>query len=412
MNKKKMFSAESPAHSGRVDTLNPGPRGRQSPSEGGSSRRLVSAKLRGVAGSAVPKPERKSIMLKKMISIAAVAGLVLALAPAAQAMDMVTVGDAGNDPDGTGYGAVAYTYRIGKYEVRNAQYCDFLNTVGKSTADTYGLYNSSMGSDPGGGISLSGSTYSTRSNMADKPVNFVCWYDAIRFANWMTAGATESGSYTISGGGVNSGSVAIPDAAQRAAWAAAGDRHVMLTSEDEWYKAAYYKGGGTNAGYWDYPTGSDTAPTAVQAVDTGDTYGNVGDGRDGVDGGGTPPGTNTPVMSGNFANYNNVADWNGLNGNVTTVGTNGGPNPYGMFDQAGNVWEWNEAVIGSNRGFRGGAYNSYASHLTAGWRAHYAPPANEYGTVGFRVSQVPEPATLALLALGGVWVLGRRRNVR
>ena len=76
LNKKKMFSAASPAHSGQADILNPGScvEARQSPSEGGSSRR-----------SAVPKPERKSNMLKKMISFVAVAGLVLALAPAAQA---------------------------------------------------------------------------------------------------------------------------------------------------------------------------------------------------------------------------------------------------------------------------------------------------------------------------------------
>ena len=32
-------------------------------------------------------------------------------------------------------------------------------------------------------------------------------------------------------------------------------------SEDEWYKAAYYKGGGDHAGYWDYPTSSDTVPS-------------------------------------------------------------------------------------------------------------------------------------------------------
>ena len=42
----------------------------------------------------------------------------------------------------------------------------------------------------------------------------------------------------------------------------------FLPSEDEWYKAAYYKGGGTNAGYWDYPTQSDTAPTAELPVGT------------------------------------------------------------------------------------------------------------------------------------------------
>ena len=88
--KMMKFSAEAPAHSGRVatatqpwrvDILNPSPPksprdegGRQRPSEGGSSRR-----------SAVPKPERKSKMFKQMISFAAVAGLVLALAGAAPA---------------------------------------------------------------------------------------------------------------------------------------------------------------------------------------------------------------------------------------------------------------------------------------------------------------------------------------
>ncbi len=39
--------------------------------------------------------------------------------------------------------------------------------------------------------------------------------------------------------------------------------HYLLPSEDEWYKAAYYKSGGTNAGYWNYPTKNDLAPSNV-----------------------------------------------------------------------------------------------------------------------------------------------------
>jgi len=79
-------------------------------------------------------------MLKHTIIVAAVAGLVLALAPAAQAditthggatinMDFVAVGNAGNAADTTGHGAVAYDYDIGKYEVTAGQYAEFLNAV-------------------------------------------------------------------------------------------------------------------------------------------------------------------------------------------------------------------------------------------------------------------------------------------
>jgi hypothetical protein len=45
---------------------------------------------------------------------------------------IVPVGNPGNSADATGYGAVAYTYQIGKYEVTNAEYCEFLNGAAKT----------------------------------------------------------------------------------------------------------------------------------------------------------------------------------------------------------------------------------------------------------------------------------------
>ena len=68
----------------------------------------------------------------------------------------VPVGDAGNCADTTGYGAVAYNYNIGKYDVTNAQYAEFL-TAKATSSDPYGLWNSSMSSNAEGGISRSGS---------------------------------------------------------------------------------------------------------------------------------------------------------------------------------------------------------------------------------------------------------------
>src|SRR4051794_21072760 len=51
-------------------------------------------------------------------------------------------------------GSVARSFNMGKTEVTNAQYVEFLNAV--AAADPYGLYNMSMASDAWGGIVRSG----------------------------------------------------------------------------------------------------------------------------------------------------------------------------------------------------------------------------------------------------------------
>jgi sulfatase modifying factor 1 len=72
--------------------------------------------------------------------------------------DYITVGNAGNVADnstGSLYGAVAYAYQIGKYEVTNAQYTAFLNAVDPGGANPNGIYNVNMGSNIRGGITYS-----------------------------------------------------------------------------------------------------------------------------------------------------------------------------------------------------------------------------------------------------------------
>ena len=123
----------------------------------------------------------------------------------AVSIDMATVGNQGNVGQTHNYGsfggsltfgAVNHSYRIGKQEVTISQYSAFLNAV--AATDTYSLYNAGMASD--GNISgirqngFSGNyTYSVIGS-PDRPITYVSWFDAARFANWMANGQGRGGT--------------------------------------------------------------------------------------------------------------------------------------------------------------------------------------------------------------------------
>jgi len=283
-------------------------------------------------------------------------------------IDWTPIGDPGNLPDtlrmttdGTsGYGAVGYAYNIGTYEVTNAQYAEFLNAKDPAGTDLRHLYNPEMSVfGDGGGINFnatnaSGSKYSTKPGRANWPVNWVGWYSALRFANWLNNGQgnsdTETGSYTLA----NGSSVTRNPGAQ-----------VFLPTENEWYKAAYYNP--STASYFLYPTSTNSPPTPE-----------------------APPGGT------NSANYFQALD------HTTDVGSYlSSRSPYGTFDQGGNLYEWDEAIVRVGRGIRGGAY-SHADDINAAYR-NYSPNIDGgWFDIGFRVASVPEPDafTLALIGAG------------
>jgi formylglycine-generating enzyme required for sulfatase activity len=298
-------------------------------------------------------------------------------------MDWVTVGDSGNSGEiqsqGT-FGSVSYDYRISAYEVTNSQYSEFLNNI--ASADTYNLYEPEMGSSIYGGIERSGSSgsysYSVKDGWENRPVNYVSWYDCIRFSNWLNNGQnngdTESGAYAITDWDGINGTVSSRSV----------DAQIFLPSNDEWYKAAYYKAGGTSAGYWDYATQSNTAPGSVWPTDD----------------------------TGNSANY----DHDSTPPYITDVGAYDlSMSAYGTFDQNGNVYEWLESVFDEYPGeiypyMRGGAWSSSIGHLASSHLKN-DEPVSQSDYIGFRVaSPVPEPTTLLLFGLGvGSIILSNKR---
>lgn len=303
-------------------------------------------------------------------------------------IDYVHVGNAGNAADpATGglYGAVAYEYRIGKYEVTNAQYTEFLNAVDSTGSNPNNIYNNGMGGGRGGitftNGAANGAKYTIRSSMGDKPVIHVTWYAAARFTNWLHngqgSGSTEIGAYTLT---LNTGLITKNVGA-----------NVWIPSENEWYKAAYYDptpgaGGGDN--YWNHATQSNTVSVA-SANATGDV---------------SNPGADV-------ANFARGATWNSVSGNVTTVGSAEANNFFGTADQAGNVEEWNDAVIGLQRGFRGGDWASGNGNttLSASFRSSREPEAPS-DVIGFRVASIPEPSAYLLSVLSASALLIRRQR--
>jgi formylglycine-generating enzyme required for sulfatase activity len=327
-------------------------------------------------------------------------------------IDTVPVGNPGNPVDtrynATGFGSVGYEYRIGKYEVTNAQYTEFLNGVDPTGANTLALYSSNMSSNAVGGINFNGgaangSKYQIKPGRDNNPVLVVSWYDSIRFANWLHngqgAGNTEDGAYTLLGGTPTPSNGLSITRNVGAKW--------WLPSEDEWYKAAYHRNDGITGNYWNYPTSTDAVPDSDQ-----------------------PPGGDAPDPSNTASVFNNddiVA--NGFNDGFAVTGSTSfvdsqnyltdvgaytsATSPYGTFDQGGNVWEFNETLVSSSfRGMRGGSWyeNCGLCNLHASFRI-LGFPDEEGIIIGFRVASIiPEPGSIALCLVGVMTLMLRRRT--
>ncbi|MEI6417080.1 MAG: SUMF1/EgtB/PvdO family nonheme iron enzyme, partial [Verrucomicrobiota bacterium] len=164
-----------------------------------------------------------------------------------------------------GLGMVIQEYSIAQTEVTARQYCNYLNVV--ATGDNYLLfYNEKMGRDPNVAsikrVLVDGKNqYSViqdkQGDRGNFPIVHVNLYQAARFCNWLQNQSapgligdalTERGAYTLNG--KSSGPIARNP---EAVW--------FIPAENEWYKPAYYKGGGLKEVYWNFANRSDWAPS-------------------------------------------------------------------------------------------------------------------------------------------------------
>jgi hypothetical protein len=287
-------------------------------------------------------------------------------------IEFVPIGNPGNPADTTGNpnpaGSVAYDFEMGKYEISE----DMINK-----ANTLG------------GLFL------TQTNRgANKPTSNISWNEAARFVNWLNTSSGFPNAYKFA---LNPGDASYTSNTQAnqniVEWAVSdpgfdANNHYRnslakfwLPSADEWYKAAYYDP--TTGTYFDYATGSDTAPTNV---DNGTAAGSAVYQR---------PSGQGP------------ADINDA----------GGLSPYGTMAQDGNVFEWNESDLSQpngpvtdNRILRGGYWGSIASHLTSSTLFNTAPTVGD-NIRGFRVAtSIPEPSAAVLAAVASAGLLWLRKS--
>ena len=280
-------------------------------------------------------------------------------------IDFVNIGNAGNANDaGAGggsysssYGGVSYGYRMGTYEIAQ-------DAITKATAS--------------GVLNLGGGAWSATQSAAS-----MTWFQAAAFVNYLNTSTGRPAAYQL-----DLGNTTLTLWSSGQAWQAGGenlyrhkDAYYFLPNENEWYKAAYHQNTGVNADYWDYATGSNTAPTAVAS--------------------GTTAGT---------------AVYADATSSPAAVNNAGGLSAYGTMGQNGNVYEWAESAYdginnssSENREIRGGSWNSTKFLLRSSFRSHDAPPTS-INIIGFRVASVPEPSSTVLMISAGLLALARRRR--
>ena len=227
-------------------------------------------------------------------------------------------------------------YRMGTYEITNDQWDKFVNSYGTVTGSPSNAYDESA--------------FHTGT---DVPTNFLSWYEAAQFVNYLNTSTDHTAAYKFTGTqGTGDYTYAMWESGDAGYDSTNPYRNsnafYFLPTEDEWVKAAYWNG-----------TSLQTHATkAGESLTQGDgTSGTGWNYWDNIDGFATDP----------------AGPWDVGSGSEELNGT---------FDMMGNVWEWMEGPYISGDFMpgciRGGSYSyPYSGYLTSFNRSH-DNPGNEY----------------------------------
>ena len=231
-----------------------------------------------------------------------------------------------------------------KYEVSNTKFADFLNNTTVTVSNGYVYQVGGAGQricQLQNGLNYNGSTFGIDAGKDHHPVVHQTWYGAALYCNYLSTANGRTPCYD--------------ETTFDCDFTADGFR---LPTEAEW---EYASRGGEHNPYYQYPWGGDSISYAD-------------------------------------ANY----DYTSNIGTTVDVGSYAA-NGYGLYDMAGNVWEWcndwygsysssaqtnpTGAASGSYRVIRGGSWGGSAFDLRCANR-DFINPTDNYLTFGFRVLAV------------------------